>query len=93
MQQTLTFYGLDAPDAVISGIPFSTMSRASASLVLQTIASGLGPSGCFVAYQLSKCVADLGQPFFGSAHVQTEFFNIPPIRIYRWTKPAAIALD
>ena len=38
-------YGLCAPEALISGIPFSTMSRCSGSQVLEAISSALAPGG------------------------------------------------
>jgi len=43
-------YGLGAPEVLIAGIPFSTMSRCSGSQILETISSVLAPAGRFVAY-------------------------------------------
>ena len=79
-------YGMGAPEVVISGIPFSTMSHISGTQILEAISSVLAPGGRFVAYQVSKRVASLCQPFLGPGHMEVEFFNIPPLRVYRWEK-------
>jgi phospholipid N-methyltransferase len=88
LQHVLSLHGFHGADAIVSGIPFSTMGQPAASRILQAICSALKPEGRFVAYQWSKRVGDLGGPIFGPAKVQTELLNIPPIRVYRWTKPA-----
>ncbi len=82
----LEAHGLGSPDAVISGIPFSTMSPMSGSRVLEIISSVLAPGGRFVAYQVSRRVDALSRPYFGKAQVDIELFNIPPARVYRWEK-------
>jgi phosphatidylethanolamine/phosphatidyl-N-methylethanolamine N-methyltransferase len=86
LKEIIYMYGLGVPEVVISGIPFSTMSHSSGSQILETISSVLGPGGRFVAYQVSKRVASLCQPFFGPGRVEMELFNIPPMRVYRWEK-------
>ena len=86
LEEILAMYGLDSPEALISGIPFSTMSHVTASRILETIASALAPGGRFVAYQLAGRVASVSAPFLGPAKVQWKLFNIPPMRIYRWEK-------
>jgi len=86
--ETLSLYGLDAPDAVISGIPFSKMSRAAASRILAEISSVLAPGGRFVAYQFHNRVQSLCRPFFGPGQTEVEFLNIPPTRVYSWEKQA-----
>lgn len=82
-------YGLGAPDAVISGIPFSTMSRDAGTRVLEAVASVLAPGGRFVAYQVSGRVASLCRDLLGPGEARTEFLNLPPMRIFQWRKPAA----
>ena len=46
----------------------------------------LEPGGRFVAYQMRDRVEALGREVFGRARVQTELFNVPPMRVYRWDK-------
>ncbi len=86
LQDTLARYGLGAPDVVVSGIPFSTMNPATADRVLKAVAAVLAPGGRFVAYQVSSRVDSLCRPILGPARMETEFFNLPPLRIYRWEK-------
>jgi phosphatidylethanolamine/phosphatidyl-N-methylethanolamine N-methyltransferase len=88
LRDALSRYGLPAPDAVISGIPFSTIERRTGSLVLETISSVLAPGGRFVAYQSRRHVDDLSRPHLGPAHVELAWLNIPPLRLYWWEKRA-----
>lgn len=88
LQETVALLGLPAPDAIISGIPFSTMSRSSGARILEEVTSTLQPGGRFVAYQVSNQVDDLASPLLGPAQVEVELFNIPPMRLYRWEKQA-----
>jgi phospholipid N-methyltransferase len=85
----LARYGLPAPDAVLSGIPFSTMPPTLGRRIIQEVWDALAPGGCFVAYQVRGKVADLGSEFLGRPAVRTEVFNIPPVRIYTWRKPSS----
>ena len=89
LKEILTIYGLSAPEVLISGIPFSTMSQGSESQILETISSVLAPGGRFVAYQVSKRVACLCRPILGPEQMEVELFNIPPLRVYRWEKNRA----
>jgi len=86
LKETLAGYGLKEPDAIVSGIPFSAMDQASASQILEAIASQLAIGGRFVAYQVSTRVVELARPFFPSPHVEVVYLNVPPLRIFRWTK-------
>jgi phospholipid N-methyltransferase len=81
-------YALGPPDAIVSGIPFSTMSRSAGSKILKEISSLLPPNGRFVAYQVNSHVAALCQPYLGAAQTSKELFNIPPMRIFQWVKKA-----
>lgn len=89
LKKILSMYGLDAPEVLISGIPFSTMNHGSGSQIIESISSVLAPGGRFVAYQVSKRVARLCQPILGPGQMEVELFNIPPLRVYRWEKNRA----
>ncbi len=89
LKEIISMYGLDAPEVVISGIPFSTMNRSEGSLVIEAISSMLAPNGRFVAYQVSKRVTSLCRPFLGPEQVMVELLNIPPMRVYKWEKNGA----
>jgi len=82
-------YDLGAPNAIISGIPFSTMSHDAGTQIIETLAALLAPEGCFVAYQVNNRVATLCRPVLGPEQATMEIFNIPPTRVYRWAKEGA----
>lgn len=84
--EALATYGLDAPDVILSGIPFSTMPRALGLQILASANESLAPGGRFVAYQFRDVVKVLGREVFGREHVEREVLNVPPMRVYRWAK-------
>ena len=79
---------LPAADAVISGIPFSTMPRDVGERIAQAVAQCLAPGGRFVAYQWTPVVSERTTPYLGSPEVQFEAFNLPPMRVFVWTRAA-----
>ena len=86
LKDIMSVYKLGAANAVVSGIPFSTMSRSAGSQIIETVSSVLAPGGHFVAYQTSNRVASLCRPFLGSELSAMELLNIPPMRIFQWEK-------
>lgn len=86
LREALQRHGLPAPDVVISGIPFSTMSDADGERIIRGIHEVLPAGGRFVAYQVRDQVKQLSVPILGEAEVQMELRNIPPMRLYRWNK-------
>lgn len=85
LADALASYDLSAPDAVISGIPFSTMPRAVGLGILRAIRDNLAPTGCFVAYQVRDKVAVLAREVFARpSRVELEVRNVPPMRVYRF---------
>ena len=86
LKEIFSRYDLDAPNAIVCGVPFSTISLDAGSQILEAVSSLLARNGRFVAYQISNRVATLCQPFLGSGQTAMEFLNIPPMRIFRWDK-------
>lgn len=86
LREILHHYQLPQPEVVISGIPFSTISRNKGQRIIEEIHTALSPNGYFIAYQVHDHVSKLGRSFFGNAEVHRVFYNIPPLRIYRWRK-------
>jgi phosphatidylethanolamine/phosphatidyl-N-methylethanolamine N-methyltransferase len=82
---------LGEADAVVSGIPFSTLPPALAEEIMRQIHRALRPGGRFVAYQLSEKVAEYARPVFGPPHVEHELLNVPPLRVFTWRKAATHA--
>lgn len=78
---------MPAPDAIISGIPFSTMPPEVSDRLAATIARVLRPGGRFVAYQVRAHVAGFMSPYLGQPDKCWEVMNMPPVRVYTWVKP------
>jgi phosphatidylethanolamine/phosphatidyl-N-methylethanolamine N-methyltransferase len=87
--EALVKHDLDAPDVILSGIPFSTMPQELGLSILRSVRKSLRPGGRFVAYQFRDVVHTLGKRVFGPATVQIELLNMPPMRVYRWDVPAS----
>jgi phospholipid N-methyltransferase len=77
---------LPAPDVVVSGIPFSTMPAAAGVRVAAAVKQSLAPGGRFVAYQVRPHVARHASPLLGEPACEWEWRNIPPMRVYTWTR-------
>ena len=86
LHEVLTAHRLRAPNAILSGIPFSTIPVDIGTRIIEAIRDVLAPGGCFVAYQFRSAVADRARPILGEPEVSPEFLNIPPMRVYRWRK-------
>lgn len=77
---------MPAPDAIVSGIPFSTMPADVSERVASAVARLLRPGGRFVAYQVRAHVADFVSPHLGQPHQCWEVVNLPPVRVFTWVK-------
>lgn len=89
LREALEEAGLGAPDLILSGIPFSQIPREVGRSILAAARDVLRPGGRFVAYQARDRVAVLGREIFGPPVSQLEIRNVPPMRVYRFEKPAA----
>lgn len=88
LAEFLAAHRLPAPDAILSGIPFSTMPPEVSDRVAAAIAKVLRPGGRFVAYQVRAHVAEFIAPHLGRPDKQWEMANVPPVRVFTWTKAA-----
>lgn len=79
---------LPAPDAIVSGIPFSTMPQDVGERIAAAVAAVLAPGGRFVAYQVRPRVAEFTRPHLGAPKFEWEWWNVPPMRVFTWVKPA-----
>lgn len=90
LRAILDEHGLPRADAVVSGIPFSTMPRDVAEAVMSEVHAALAPDGRFVAYQFRAEVARLARRVFGPpARSERVGLNIPPMQIWRWDRNGA----
>jgi phospholipid N-methyltransferase len=88
-KEAISAYGLSSPEVIISGIPFSTMSRPTVSELLETIMLLLAPEGRLVLYQVSKhATFQRSQAFLDPATVEARLvlLNLPPLWVLRWQK-------
>lgn len=88
--EQLTSRGFEGADAVISGIPFSTMPAGLCEEIAGAIRDALKPGGRFVAYQFTDWVARYMRPVMGDPVVQHEILNVPPMRVFTWEKPVDV---
>lgn len=86
LAQFLAAHGMGAPDAIVSGIPFSTMPPEVSDRIAAAIAQVLRPGGRFVAYQVRAHVAGFVSPYLGEPDRQWEVVNVPPVRVFTWVK-------
>lgn len=86
LAEALAQHGLNRPDVVVSGIPFSTMEPALGRRIVNAVHAALPVGGRFVVYQVRGRIHVLGRPVFGPAQVALELRNIPPMRTYTWRK-------
>lgn len=79
-------HGLGGADAVVSGIPFSTLPGAVAREIVDALYAALVPGGRFVAYQFTDRVAEYTRPVMGEPRLEHEIWNVPPVRVFTWVK-------
>ncbi|QJD59217.1 methyltransferase type 12 [Pseudomonas sp. gcc21] len=85
----LAMHGMEQPDVVISGIPFSKIPKAIGTRVARAVRDSLADNGRFIAYQFRRDVAWITDPIMGEpASCSLELLNIPPMRVYSWFKTA-----
>lgn len=88
LAEHLRRWSLPAPDVVVTGIPFSTIAEPQARRIASAISAELAPGGRLVAYQLRRHVADYLSPHLGPPQAAWEWSNLPPMRVFRWVRPA-----
>jgi phosphatidylethanolamine/phosphatidyl-N-methylethanolamine N-methyltransferase len=86
LDEVLRGHHLPAPDAIVSGIPFSTMPPPVSDRVAAAVAQVLRPGGRFVAYQVRAHVAGYVTPYLGEPEKHWEMLNVPPVRVFTWEK-------
>jgi phospholipid N-methyltransferase len=78
--------GLSRPQAIVSGIPFSTIEAEKCRRIIHAIEQALEPKGFFIAYQIRSTVVDYAAPYFGEPETSWVWWNFPPLRIFVWQK-------
>lgn len=86
IRAALAIHDLPQPEVILSGIPFSMMPVSVGEKILREVWEALAPGGRFIAYQFRDRVAVLGRRILGNPEMSLELLNVPPMRIYRWSK-------
>jgi phospholipid N-methyltransferase len=89
IREKLRERGLQGADAVVSGIPFSTLPEHLAGTIVSSVADSLAPGGRFVACQVVATVTRYMNPLLGTPAVGFELLNMPPTRVFTWQKRTA----
>jgi len=74
-------------DAVVSGIPFSTMPIATRRTVLDAVVAALADDGELLVYQHSALVLPLLRERFDAVAAETEWRSLVPMRVFRCRRP------
>jgi phospholipid N-methyltransferase len=69
-------------DAIVSGIPFSTIEHGVRAQILRKTRAALGPGGRFLVYQFSRAVEPYLRESFRTIEEEFVPFNILPARIF-----------
>jgi phosphatidylethanolamine/phosphatidyl-N-methylethanolamine N-methyltransferase len=86
LQQFLAAHRIAAPNAIVAGIPFSTMPADVSDRIAAAVAQALRPGGRFVAYQVRAHVSGFVSRYLGEPAKEWEFVNVPPVRVFTWVK-------
>jgi phosphatidylethanolamine/phosphatidyl-N-methylethanolamine N-methyltransferase len=86
LNRVLSTHRLPRPDVIVSGIPFSTMSREKGAALVKKIHAALPIGGTFVTYQFWTCVRDFADELFGPARESVVLANFPPLHLFEWQK-------
>ena len=82
--ETLEELGIENPDYIYSGIPFTIMDRNLRERLLSNIASSMGPETVFITYQVSSLISD--HELFDLSRSEQCLFNVPPIKVLELRK-------
>lgn len=82
--ETLQELGIENPDYIYSGIPFTIMERNLRERLLSNIAVSMGPDTVFITYQVSSLISD--HELFDLSRSEKCLFNVPPIKVLELRK-------
>ncbi len=79
LPETLKDLGIQNPDYIVSGIPFSIMSAELREKILTSIALAMGRETIFITYQVSLMISE--HELFDLSYQEQCLLNIPPIKV------------
>ena len=92
LPEILREHRCDRADAVVSGLPFSTIGRRRAKRILDAVSRSMASDGEFIAYHIRGTLERLAGSRFEAVDSSTEWLSLPPMRIYRWRKATGRAM-
>ena len=85
----LNHHRLERADAVVTGIPFSTMTKKTGARILDVSADVLQSDGQLLAYQMRSTIAPMLAQRFADIKTSRVWRNLPPCHLYWATSPVA----
>jgi phosphatidylethanolamine/phosphatidyl-N-methylethanolamine N-methyltransferase len=82
--ETLEKLGIENPDYILSGIPFTIMEKSLRETLLAKIAKTMGPDTVFITYQVSQIIAE--HDLFNLSASEHVLLNVPPITVMELRK-------
>jgi len=86
LSETLMKLGASEPDYIVSGIPFTIMSRDLRERLLANIIKAMGPESRFITYQASLQISD--HQHFDLVRRKHCLLNVPPLYVMELRKSA-----
>lgn len=87
LQAIVENLGIGPVDAIISGIPFSTLPPSCQKATIGGCRSVLAPDGKMLAYQMRRAIEPLLEDGFHDLRAGKEWRNLPPCHLYWASRP------
>jgi phosphatidylethanolamine/phosphatidyl-N-methylethanolamine N-methyltransferase len=84
---TLNELGINNPDYIVSGIPFTIMESGLREKLLSNISLAMGPDTVFITYQFSLQISE--HELFELSRRDLCLLNVPPLTVMELRKSAA----
>lgn len=87
VNKLLAQHGLGKAEAIVSGLPFTSLPDAVRHEILSETCQALAPGGRFLLYQYSKFLLGHLQKYFDGIQIRWTFLNFPPAFSYYCERP------
>ncbi|PHQ37026.1 hypothetical protein CEE69_01240 [Rhodopirellula bahusiensis] len=81
LERILMINECESPSIIASRIPFSSVDRDTAKVIVKASHRTLADNGTFIVYQLTRDVTDFANPYFGAPTVEYIPVDLPPQRV------------
>ena len=87
VQKYLAEFGMAQPEAIVSGLPFTSLPDDLRHEILVATVQTLAPGGRFFLYQYTTLLYGLLQRYFEAIHTRWTFWNVPPAFSFYCERP------